>query len=354
MKDSRNRFVLRNLSLASRLVVAAFLVSTGIGYLLALVQLHVQRATPGTLLPGTDQTANTFYGHTGMSQFERLLVVDEGKPFNGSGTMRQAFTTKSAGWRAAITRRAKEKQISLRQAEEELRTEREGERLAILDWIRTGASRGSFEADNHILSPHLAKHRITREFVEKDADRTVRVKVAAILDTRCTRCHSESRSGSAAQCPLDTWEQIHDYCAVETTDGGISLKRLVQSSHVHLLGLGMLYGLTGLIITLTSYPAWMRGLLGLLPLVAQVVEIGCWWLGRIDPLYAKAIVLTGAAAGLGLFLQIGLSLFDLFGKAGRIVLVILILGACLGVYVTKERVIDPYLAKETMSATVGE
>ena len=354
MKDSPSRFVLRNLSLGSRLVVAAFLVSVGIGYFLALVQLHVQHAAPGRLLPGTDDAVNQYYGHTGMSQLERLLVIDEGKPFNGSGTMRQAFTTKSAGWKGAIQRRAKEKNLTLPQAEDKLRMEREGERLAVLDWIRTGASRATFEGDNHVLSAHLAKHRITPEFVDTGADGTKRVKVAAIVEVRCARCHSESKSGAAAQCPLDTWEQVHDYCEVETSDCGMSVKKLAQSSHAHLLALAMLYGLTGLVVTLTTYPAWIRTVLGPFPLVAQVVDIGLWWLGRIDPLYAKAIVFTGGAAALGLCLQIGLSLFDLFGKAGKIFLVILILLACLGGFVAKEWLIDPYLFKETLSATVGE
>jgi hypothetical protein len=354
MKDYPNHLVLRDLSLASRLVVAAFLLSVGIGYISALVQLHVQHATPGKLVPGTEEAASIYYGRTGMSQLERLLVVDEAKPFNGSGTMRQAFTRKSAGWTGAINRRAKEKHLSSRQAEEEVRTEREGERLAVLEWIHAGASRAAFEQDNFVLPASLAKHSITHEFVERGADHTKRVKIAAIVETRCARCHSESRSGSAAQFPLDTWEQVHDYCEVSTTGSGMSLKKLSLSSHVHLLGLGMLYGLTGLIVTLTSYPAWARGLLGLLPLTAQVVDIAFWWLGRIDPMYAKGVVFAGSAAALGLFLQIALTLFDLFGRTGRIILVVLILVGCLGGYVAKEGVIDPYLVREAMSATVGE
>jgi hypothetical protein len=54
----------------------------------------------------------------------------------------------------------------------------------------------------------------------------------------------------------------------------VSLKKLAQTTHVHLLGFGLLYGLTGLILTFTSYPGWLRGLLGPLPLVAQVGDIG--------------------------------------------------------------------------------
>jgi hypothetical protein len=354
METPSNRFVLRNLPLASRLALATFLITVGTGYVSALVQLHFQHAPPGTLLPEPEDAANAYYGRTGMSQMERLLVVDEGKPFNGSGTMRLSFTTKSAGWRIAINRRAKEKKLALRQAEEELRSERDGERLAVLDWVRLGASRKAFEENNHILSSHLVHRPLTPDFVEIGPDRTTRVKVASILETRCVRCHGEGKSGSAAQFPLESWEQLHEYCEVETTEGGMSLKKLAQSTHVHLLSFGMLYGMTGLIFTLTSYPGWIRGLLGPFVLLAQIVDIGFWWLGRLDPLYARAIVFTGAAVAVGLCLQVILSLFNMFGRIGKILLVLLILSAGLGGYVVKDRVIDPYLVKEGISATVTE
>ena len=96
MESPPDRLVLRNLNVPARLAIAAFLVSVGVGYFSALVQLHFQHASPGKLLPEPNDAADTYYGRTGMSQLERLLVVDEGKPFNGSGSMRQTFTTKSA------------------------------------------------------------------------------------------------------------------------------------------------------------------------------------------------------------------------------------------------------------------
>jgi hypothetical protein len=340
--------------LPSRLTIAAFLVSVGIGYFAALVQLHFQHATPGRLLPDSEDAANTYYGRTGMSQLERLLVVDEGKPFNGSGSMRQTFTMKSAGWKGAISRRAKQKHLTLRQAEEELRSERDGERLAVLDWIRTGADQKAFEGNNHVLSAHLTRHPITADFMADGPDGTRRVKVAAIIETRCARCHGEGNTSSAAQFPLEKWEQLHDYCEVETSDGGMSLKKLAQSTHVHLIGFALLYGLTGLLVTFTSYPGWLRGLVGPFPLVAQIVDIGFWWMGRVDPACAKVIVFTGGVVALSLCIQISLSLFNMFGRAGKTVLVLAVVGSLLGGYVLKERVVDPYMSKERLSATVPD
>jgi hypothetical protein len=353
MYSPPQRLLLRNLPLASRLAIAAFLISVGVGYFAALVQLHFQHASPGKMLPDADDAASVFHGDGRLSPLERLLTADECKPFNGSGSMRQTFTSRSAGWKGALKRRASLKGLTLQQAEEEVRGEREGERLAVLHWIRTGAPRKPFEDNVHVLPAALANHPITQDFVDVSADGTTRVKLASLLEMRCARCHAEGAGGVAAQFPLETWEQYHEYCEAEPPSG-MSIKKLAQSTHVHLLGFAMLYGLTGILVTLTSYPGWLRGLLGVFPLAAQLVDIGLWWLGRLDPMFARAVVFTGGAVALGLLLQIVLSLFNMFGRSGKVALVALALGACVGGYVIKDQVIDPYLARERAGAVAPE
>jgi hypothetical protein len=354
MEMPHDRLVLRNLPLPTRLVIAAFLVSVSIGYFSALVQLHFQHAKPGKALPDADDAAAVFHGLTGMSQLERLLVMDNGKPFNGSGSMRQAFTSKSAGWKSAIKQRAKDKKIGLPQAEQELRSERDGERLALLEWLRSGVERQPFEDNGFVGSASLASHPISSEFIDSGPDGVMRVKIASIVSDRCTRCHSESASSAASKFPLETWEQIHEYCEVGTNGNGMSVKKLAQTTHVHLLGFAMLYGLTGLAVSLTSYPGWIRAVVGILPLVAQVVDISFWWLARVDPVYAQGIAVTGSIVAGSLFLQIGLSLMNMFGKCGKVVLVLALIAGAVGSYAVKERMIDPYLAQEELSATVGD
>jgi hypothetical protein len=354
MKTSATGLALRDLPLASRLVLTAFLLAVGIGYGSALVQLHFQHASPGKLLPDAQDAADAYHGRGGMSQLERLLVADEGKSFNGSGSMRQAFTTRSAGWRSAINRRAKEKQVSLAKAEAELRSERDGERLALLDWVRTGADQETFEGNNHVLSASLGNRPMSEEFIDRSADGTTRVQIAAIVEARCARCHNEGSGGQASQLPLESWEHIHEYCEVETAGSGMSLPKLAQTTHVHLFGFAILYGLTGLIVSFTSYPGWVRAILAPLPLLAQIVDIGCWWLARSDPGFASVILVTGSVVAVSLFGQIVLSQLNMFGKFGKGVVVAVLLAACLGGYVVKDRVIDPYLARERVSATLTD
>lgn len=355
------RIVLRELPLPARLVIATFLIAVGLGYFAALVQLHLQNAAPGRLLPSDEDAVKIYYGRPQVSQLERLLEADANQPFNGSGSMRPAFFERSSSWERHIRRRAEEKKENPRQAEAELREEREGERQAILAWIRGGVDRQrndakAYEADRLELPPALAGRPLTPEFLERAADGKGRAfaKIKSILESRCVRCHSEGAGGAPAQFPLESYEQVEEYCNVQGVGGGMSLRKLAQSTHVHLLSFAMLYALTGLAFAFTSYPVGIRVVVAPLALVAQVVDVSCWWLARSDPLFARAIVVTGGVVGFALFAQILGTLFNLFGRAGRVVLILLLLAGGAAGYVVKERVIVPYLAEEAKRGAAPE
>ena len=159
-----SRLVLRDLPLPVRLVLALFLVSVGTGYAAALVQIHFQQARPGHLLPDSEDIVRTFSGVQGQpqSKIEQLITADETRPFNGQGTMRPAFTTKSSGWKSAIKATAKElKTKDLAKAETQLRQERDAEAAALLAWIHAGAAQQDYEKDHFPLPPELASAPIT-------------------------------------------------------------------------------------------------------------------------------------------------------------------------------------------------
>jgi hypothetical protein len=354
-------WTLRHLPLAARLTLAVFLTSVGIGYASALVQLHLQHASPGQALPTREDAVRIFHGDDTppVSTIERLLTADEHEHFNGTGQMRTAFTKRSEGWKGAIKEKAREMgkgrrgEANQAAAEEALRQERETERHAVLEWIRAGASKTDYKRDSFCLPDNLAQQPITPDFLVTEAEPRA-VKIRSLLQARCVRCHApDSDDGQAAQYPLDTYERLAPYVA-KRPSSAMSLTKLAQSTHVHLLGFSLLYGMTGLILAFSSYPRLIRVVLCPLPLAAQVVDISFWWLARLDapygPQFAQAIVVSGGIVGAGLFLHILLSLWDLFGKGGRLVLVLLAVGATTGAYYAKERVIDPYLAQEARPA----
>ena len=336
------QFSLRDLPLAARLVLAVFLISVAVGYGSALVQLHFQHASPGSFMPSNRDVVVKFHGDPDASKrvspLQRLVEADESLPFNGSGSMSAAFTTRSNGWRSATRGKL----------EADIRRERDGEKAAVLLWISVGLSREVYEADKLPLPAIWGDRPITAEFRHDDGA----VKIKSLFAERCVRCHQkDGDDANAATYLLDKYEAIHKY--VDAGSGGptMSTIRLAQSTHAHLLSFAVLYMLTGVMFALTDYPGWLRLTLGPLVLIVQLADIACWWLARLEgPLgehFALAIVWTGGIVGAGLAIQIVLTLFHLFGTAGRCVLVVLFVLAGAGLGVLKQYVMDPHLARRS-------
>jgi hypothetical protein len=361
------RFDLSQLPLAARLVLAAFLISVGIGYSAALVQLHFQHAQPGSLLPTAADARHIFsfaQGEKPKSKIEVLLDAPEDLPFNGTNQMSGAFTRHSLKWTKAVKERAREKfrerrdpnDEELAKAEAELRKERETERLAVLAWVRAGASKADYKKDEFCPPDELAKQVIDPEFVTKDGDK-VNFKIRSILQTRCVRCHDPKGGDDsrAMDFPLDTYEALKPYVEVKATSSTMSIEKLAQTTHVHLLGFSMLYLLTGLLFAFTKWPGIIRGVIAPLALVAQVADISCWWLARIDPMYADVIPITGAIVGGALAVQLLGTLVGLFWwKRGVLLLLVLAVVGGWGGYEIKTRYVDPQLAAEKAAATATE
>lgn len=359
-------FTLRELPFPARLTLAVFLISVGVGYVAAMIQLHFQDAKPGTLLPTVEDAKKKFSRGTEDAPKAHMLVLvaaDEGLPWNGTGQMSAAFTTRSDGWKGAIKKQAKKMgkkdptEGELAEAEKALRAQRDTERLGLMAWLDSGANKREYDADKFILPKDLADRPLTEGFEIKDGE-TRGLKIKSVIENRCVRCHSEGGDPKAEKFPMANWKELKPFVTAKTGATAMSLNKLAQTSHVHLLGFAVLYGLTGLIFSFSSYPSFLRTLIAPAPLLFQVIDISFWWLARLDapigPQIAAAIPITGGIVAAALILQIVLGLFALFGRFGKVVLVLLFAGAIATGYVAKTKVIDPYLAREHSSAQTAE
>jgi hypothetical protein len=335
---SAPRTTLRNLPLAVRLVLATFLISVGLGYISAMIQLHFQHSSKsGSPLPSSRDVVKHFHGETGpqISALERLITAPEdGIKGGAKGTMSAAFTSKSKPARGF---------------NEVLRPEREGEKKAVLAWVRAGAPRLAYLQDAFVIPAGLEAEPITPKYSKAST-----WKVKSILTDRCVRCHrcEDSDDDKASAYPMETYEDVAKFA--KPSRGFMSIEKLTQTTHLHLLSFSMLYAMTGLIFAWTSYPGFLRGLLAPLVLVAQMADISCWWLARLEgPVgqqFAMAIMVTGAIVGIGLVLQIVLSLFNMFGVGGKLILLVLFAAAAGGGYVAYTNVIGPELRAEKEEA----
>jgi len=337
------------------------------------VQLHVQQASPGQMLPGDQQLIDTYHGKPGVSVLERLLTADEKLPLSASGSMRSAFTFRAPDWddfdfdnrvfekfAESLPKDVKdedkgekweklpqeEKDRWIAEVRKEVRGEREGEAAAMLEWIRGGLDKESYDNDKYTLPNSMP---LTKKFRAKGEKGTTAVKIRSLIRSRCVICHKEGRE--AEEAPLVEYKQLVAYSKKGAGEpGGVPLRKLAQSTHVHLLGFSMLYGLTGVIFACSSWPGIFRFLIAPLPLVAQLLDISFWWLARLqDPWgseFARGIRYTGMVVAGGLGLQIILSLFSLFGWFGRFVLVLLMAAALVGAYYVNDQYIGPYLAQQ--------
>jgi hypothetical protein len=370
--SSPDRWTISDLNLSARITLAVFMISVGIGYVSALVNLHFQEASPGNLLPDQSDVNRAYRGHSEMSQFERLLLAHPVLPFNGQGQMREAFMkSKAGGIKSDMKRKAAELRLDPKDPKNEPTLEKavlkdiDGERQALLAWLRAGRSKvpaeqakfkPGYEEDKFKLEGDLKELAITPRFLEVEND--VRfAKINSIIESRCVRCHKEGSSAGGGYA-LATFDDVTNYTSIEKPTGK-SLSKLAMSSHVHLLGFAVLYGMTGLILALSRLPGWLDWIrlpLAPLALAAQVVDIAFWWLARMDEpyggLFASAIPISGGVAAGALGLQIVLSLFSMFRLTGKAVLVILFALAIGGGLGLKQKIIDPFLAQEKESKRI--
>jgi hypothetical protein len=352
-----DRFVLRDLSLPTRLTLSLFLMSVGVGYFSALVQLHFAGgAKAGEPLPGPAEVEKSYHGDRDrsrpVSRFEHLLVADS-DDFSGQGTMKPAFTTKSrSDWDAFVANIVAQKGEAGKQA---LLAEREGERKAVIEWIRVGGTqfgdfKKAFEDDKFVLSDTVTDP-ITADYLDKPEGGHRVVKIKALFEQRCTDCHgADGRSNKARKYPFEDVDKLKKYVEVKAGNTGMSLDKLAQTTHVHLLAFSMLYGLTGFLFSLTTYPALIRYVISPLALFAQLCDISCWWLARANPFFAQVILVTGGVVGLSVAIQILGSLFDMYGGRGKMVLFVIIVAGALGGGWVHQTVIKPYLDSEAAAA----
>lgn len=363
MDSPAARFTLRQLPLPAKLVVTTFLLAVGVGYTSAMVQLHMQHGErDGSHLPTPNDVRAVFAGKVWrtdgeprvMSRLEQLISGSPVGSASGTNMTPAFFADDEADYKKIVKEQPDRKA--------RLDAERDGERRAVIAWANApDEARQKAYADNEFaLPPDRAGEPVSDAYVIKAKPGTVQIKY--ILRDRCARCHQPG--GDKGDIPLTTYPELAKFLSNEVAvppgggwvDSGrkVSLEKLTQSTHAHLLSFAMLFALTGLAFAFTSYPGIVRGFLGPLVLVAQFADVSLWWLARLPewgPYLALGIIGTGMAVGLGLAAQIVLTVFNLYGPKGKAVLLALFLAAGGVGGLLYVNVVGPHLEAEKKAKT---
>src|SRR5262249_21617607 len=178
-----------------------------------------------------------------VSQIQRLVEADEKLKFDGTGQMSVAFTTRATDFKPTIRKKAKE--LAKRglagdaldkAAEAAVRNEREGEKAALVAWIKAGGVLKEDKEDSFPM-PASLNGAITAKCLAGGAKpgEPPLVKIKKLIDDRCVRCHN-AEDAEAGKFPLETYEQIKKYLPARADAGpAVKIKTLfeVRCTHCH-------------------------------------------------------------------------------------------------------------------------
>ncbi len=350
------RITLRQLPFAARLVLSVFLIAVGLGYFSAMVQLHMKHSKKeGEPLPTPADVVEVFAGlklfdptaPVPISRAETLLTGDPTATDMGKDNMAPAFFAKSKGWT---------KQQDARRADLPLlKAEHDGELKSMLAWVRSDAAKKkqAYDQDNFPRPDELKDQPITSNFLTADGG----VKMKSLIEARCQNCHAERSPSLETYAELEPWisapsQELIDGKWVRSSRQS-TVEHLTQSTHAHLLTFAVLFTMTGLTFAFSTYWGVIRGVVGPMVLIAQVADISCWWLARVPHYgvyFAYAILGTGAVVGIGLTMQIILSLLNMYGIKGKIIVMLLLFGGASGLGLIGLKVIQPALDAQKLEA----
>ena len=343
MTDAVQRFSLRDLPFPAKLVVTCFLLAVGGGYTAAMVQLHMQDSKSGEPMP---TVADVILKYTGKKWFETAppraaeplreahhapagrRLTARGRCSRRSPPATAASSRRPAAAAAAITKRSCSRSGTAsatcscsgpspppderKKAYEQRPLRHRGREGAEGDHARfknaDGGDQGEVDHRGPLRPlPHAGRGR-------PEGRRSSRFKPTSRSTKYLDVARERHRSAPAATG-----------CKVANP---ISLDKLTQSTHAHLLSFAVLFSLHRARVRVHVVPARLcAASSGRWVLVAVVADVSLWWLARLcdqwGPVLRDGHHRHRRRGGSGAGVQIALSLFNMYGAKGKVVLLAL-------------------------------
>lgn len=313
-----HRLTLRSLSFPQKLLVLTILATVGLGYLAALANLFSQVAGAD----GNQTVSLAEFGSVArerglsalMGEIENSLGKDDViRRYHGSGA---GVTRLEAALNGTMKEKISEQLGSDGQIDDATGKLAEELRQTLIAFskldrpLRKQAYEDGVPTNDEGAVDWAAFELVVNKKVNKK-DAKIQPLITETLSEYCVGCHKPGGDSQAQSMPLETLEQVERYCV---EDRGMSYPQLAMTTHVHLLGFSVLFAMTGFIFSLTSFPTVIRAIFTPWTLAFQIGEIACWWLAKSHVGFAVAIFYLGGLVGIGLLVQIGGSLIDLFAR----------------------------------------
>ncbi len=143
------------------------------------------------------------------------------------------------------------------------------------------------------------------KWIEGGATKADFAQVEPIVTQNCASCHDAA--GDPPQ--ITNFEQFH---ALVQFDTGVEIHTLARMSHVHLLGIPLLFFMLGSFFVRTRWREGFKAVLVVMPFFGVLFDIAHWWIAKRYESAALGIIFGGATMGLGFAGQWWLTAADLW------------------------------------------
>ena len=137
--------------------------------------------------------------------------------------------------------------------------------------------------------------------------------IFSIMEKHCFDCHSPE--GKKKDIPFNTFSGVKKFTKPDT---GMDTGRLLMLSHVHLLGMGMMFLLAGAFVAASVWPAWIRAVVIVGGLGSVLIDIFGWWGVKLGGASYSPVVMFGGVLMGGCFAAaVFIAFFDLWIRKAK-------------------------------------
>ena len=115
-----------------------------------------------------------------------------------------------------------------------------------------------------------------------------------IIKEKCIGCHNGAAYPNAPKFVSANGNDV-DISEVTKTDDGISISTLVKISHIHMLGIPIIFYLIGGTFKKTSHEKYkkLKFTMIILPYALILLDVASWWLTKASAVFASITYVAG-------------------------------------------------------------
>jgi hypothetical protein len=252
---------LASLNMAWKLLISGFLVVLSCGFAVAHKYLdHTTEMADGKPGLTMDDITYQFYGDRTKTTLKKMV----------NGSMKKFFQEN--------------------RDVDKLTPEDQADIKAVLDWNDSGAK------EEEYWNP------------KDHSDKNPKLIINVMDRNGCLDCHYEG--GKKPNAPMDTFVAVSKYTK---GDEGMDEGRLLMLSHVHLLGMGMMFLLAGGAVAMTQFPMGLRCLIIVGGMLSVLLDIFGWWFVKYGgATYAPVVMAGGGLMAITFGASVLAAFFDLW------------------------------------------